>query len=139
MTSKPAVMDELGDPRRALPAPFVDSRGSIQTLVQAAITSVQVITSKADTLRANHWHRADSHYMYIVSGVMKYYHRAVGSKEKPTSYLLHAGDIVYTPSHVEHAAEFPEDCVFLNITTGPRDQTSYENDIVRIELIKPKS
>ncbi len=139
MNTDQAVLDNLANPRVALPSPFVDDRGKIQTLVQAEITSVQVITSKAGTVRANHWHRADSHYMYIVSGVMKYHHRAVGSKDAPTSFILKAGELVFTPSNVEHAAEFPEDCTFLNITTGPRDQETYENDIVRIELIKPKS
>ena len=138
MTARLATPEILADPVVPLPAPFVDDRGSIQTLVQDAITSVQVITSKAGSLRANHWHRADSHYMYIVSGVMKYYHRECGSSANPSSFTLRAGDLVYTPSHVEHAAEFPEDCEFLNITTGPRDQESYEADVVRVELVSPK-
>lgn len=139
MSADQALLDNLANPVITLPAPFVDDRGKIQTLVQAAITSVQVITSKAGTVRANHWHRADSHYMYIVSGVMNYYHRAVGSQEAPASFVLPAGSLVFTPSNIEHAAEFPEDCMFLNITTGPRDQETYENDIVRIELVKSKS
>ena len=138
MNSDRALLDNLADPVIKLPPPFVDDRGKIQTLVQAAITSVQVITSKAGTVRANHWHRADTHYMFIVSGQMKYYHRPVGSTEPPISYLLNAGELVYTPSNVEHAAEFPQDCMFLNITTGPRDQDTYENDITRIELVKQK-
>ena len=139
MTSRLATADVLANPVVPLPTPFVDERGAIQTLVQTDISSVQVITTKAGTVRANHWHRADSHYMYIISGVMTYYHRAVGSNEAPQSFTLKAGHLVYTPSNVEHAAEFPENCVFLNITTGPRDQETYEADIVRIELIKPKS
>jgi quercetin dioxygenase-like cupin family protein len=130
-----AILENLKNPLVALPKPFVDERGKIQTIVQAEISSVQVITSKAGSIRANHWHRADSHYMYIVSGTMKYHHRAVGSTEAPASFVLPAGSLVFTPSNVEHAAEFPEDCVFLNITTGPRDQETYENDIVRIQLI----
>ncbi|MBL6939883.1 MAG: hypothetical protein ISS15_19260 [Alphaproteobacteria bacterium] len=139
MTSHAPTPEILENPVMQLPAPFVDDRGKIQTLVQGEITSVQVITSKKGSLRANHWHRADSHYMYIVSGAMNYYHRAVGSKEAPSLFNLVAGDLVYTPSDVEHAAEFPQDCMFLNITTGPRDQKSYEADIVRVELVKPKS
>jgi quercetin dioxygenase-like cupin family protein len=139
MTDRNAAALILSNPLVPLPAPFTDDRGKIQTLVQAEINSVQVITSKAGSVRANHWHRADSHYMYIVSGAMNYYHRAVGSTQPPELVTLRAGELVYTPSNVEHAAEFPEDCVFLNITTGPRDQKSYEADLVRIELIKPKS
>lgn len=122
-----------------LPAPYVDERGAIQTLVQAAITSVQVITSKAGTIRANHWHKQDTHYMYVVSGSMIYYERPVGSMNAPDRIVMKTGDLVYTPSNAEHAVEFPEDCTFLNITTGPRDQDIYENDITRIELIKAKN
>ena len=128
----------LGDTLIELPKPFVDDRGAIQTLVQAAITSVQVITSKKGSVRANHWHKADSHYMYVVSGAMDYYHRPVGSQQPPACLKMKAGDLVFTPSYVEHAVEYPEDCMFLNITTGPRDQDVYEDDITRIELIKPK-
>jgi len=59
----------------SLPAPFEDSRGVIQTLVDGGIQSVQVITSKATTVRANHYHKTDSHFMYVIKGVMKYFHR----------------------------------------------------------------
>jgi hypothetical protein len=45
--------------------------------------------------------------------------------------------MVFTPPMVEHAVEFLEDSVFLNITGKPRDQGSYEQDLVRVELYKP--
>jgi len=120
-----------------LPAPFVDSRGVIQPLVEGGVHSVQVITSKASTVRANHFHKTDSHYMYVVQGVMKYYHRAAGDTAPPASFLVKTGQMVYTPPLVEHAVEFLEDSTFLNITGKPRDQGSYEDDLVRVELYKP--
>ncbi len=120
-----------------LPAPFEDERGKIQTLVDGGVQSVQIITSRANTIRANHYHRADSHFMYVVSGCMKYYHRPVGEKSPPALLLVKAGEMVFTPPLVEHAVEFPEDTVFLNITGKSRDQKSYEEDLVRVELVKP--
>lgn len=123
----------------SLPAPFEDARGVIQTLAEGGVHSVQIITSKANSIRANHYHRTDSHYMYIVSGAMKYYHRPVNDKSAPTWLLVTAGQLVYSPPMVEHAVEFVEDTVFLNITGKPRDQASYEDDLVRVELLKPKS
>lgn len=123
----------------SLPAPFEDARGVIQTLAEGGVHSVQIITSKANSIRANHYHRTDSHYMYIVSGTMKYYHRPVNDKSAPTWLLVTAGQLVYSPPMVEHAVEFVEDTVFLNITGKPRDQASYEDDLVRVELLKPKS
>jgi quercetin dioxygenase-like cupin family protein len=117
-----------------LPTPFVDDRGAIQTLVEGAITAVQVITSKKDTVRANHYHHDDTHYMYVVSGKMRYYYRPVGSSTDPEYVDVAAGQMVYTPALVEHAVHFLEDCAFLNITSGSREQTTYEDDITRIKL-----
>jgi len=45
--------------------------------------------------------------------------------------------LVFSPPLVEHAVEFLEDSVVLNITGKPRDQGSYENDLVRVNLYKP--
>ena len=120
-----------------LPAPFEDSRGRIQTLVDGGVQSVQVITSKANTVRANHFHKTDSHYMYVVSGSMRYYHRAAGDRSPPAMLLVREGEMVFTPPLVEHAVEFPEDTVFINITGKTREQKSYEDDLVRVELLKP--
>jgi quercetin dioxygenase-like cupin family protein len=124
------------NPIITLPAPFVDNRGAIQTLVDGGIQSVQVITSKAGTVRANHYHKTDSHFMYVVKGVMKYFHRPAGDKAAPTWLLVKAGQMVFTPPMVEHAVEFLEDSEFLNITGRPRDQGTYENDLIRVELHK---
>ncbi len=134
----PAPKPPAGGPLVRLPPPFVDVRGAIQTLIQGDIAAVQMITSKAGSIRANHYHRADWHYMYIVSGTMTYFYRAAGSKDKPQSLIVKAGEMVYTPPLVEHAVEYLEDSMFINMAGGPRDQTSYENDLVRVELIKPK-
>lgn len=124
-------------PRVPLPDAFEDARGRIQTLVDGGIQSVQVITSKANTVRANHFHKTDSHYMYVISGSMKYYHRPAGDRSTPAMVLIRQGEMVYTPPLVEHAVEFPEDTVFINITGKTREQKSYEDDLVRIELLKP--
>lgn len=121
----------------SLPAPYEDARGVIQTLVDGGIHSIQVITSKAGSVRANHFHRGDSHYMYVVKGNMRYFHRAAGDVSAPTWVYVKEGQMVFTPPMVEHAVEFLEDSVFLNITGKPRDQGSYEQDLVRVELYKP--
>ena len=120
-----------------LPAPFEDERGVIQTLVDGGIHSIQIITSKAGSTRANHYHRGDSHHMYVVSGNMRYYHRPVGDTSPPTWVYVKEGQMVFTPPMMEHAVEFLEDSVFLNITGMPRDQSSYEDDIIRVNLHKP--
>jgi quercetin dioxygenase-like cupin family protein len=127
----------LHAPGVRLPIPFEDARGRIQTLVDGGVQSVQVITSKANTVRANHFHKTDSHFMYVVSGSMKYYHRPAGDRSTPAMVLVKEGEMVFTPPLIEHAVEFPEDTVFINITGKTREQKSYEDDLVRVELVKP--
>jgi quercetin dioxygenase-like cupin family protein len=75
--------------------------------------------------------------MYVVSGRMKYFHRAAGETEAPTWLTIEAGQLVYSPPMVEHAVEFLEDSVFLNITGKSREQATYEDDLVRVNLHKP--
>jgi dTDP-4-dehydrorhamnose 3,5-epimerase-like enzyme len=119
-----------------LEKPFVDNRGAIQTLADADIRTAQIITSRKGTVRANHYHKTDWHYCYVVAGSIDYYHRPVGSKTKPEHILVKTGQVFFTPPMVEHAMVFPEDTTFLNLAGNKRDQKHYEEDLVRVELVK---
>ena len=118
-----------------LSAPYVDDRGSIQPLVAGDYKAAQMITSKAGTVRANHYHKDDSHHMYIISGEFDYYYRPTGSTEEPECVRVKAGEVVYTPPMYDHAVKFITDTAFINFASCDRDQSTYEDDIVRIELI----
>lgn len=113
----------------------VDARGSIQPLVDRLMKSAVLIESKKDSLRANHYHKTDWHYCYVVSGSIEYWHRPTGSTEKPTRMLVKAGEMVFTPPMVDHGMIFPEDCTFLTLSRNSRDQAAYEADVVRIDLL----
>ena len=113
-----------------------DKRGSIIKVMEGKITSVLVIPSKKGAVRANHYHKKDTHYVYIVSGKMRYTAKDLSKKRaRKQSVILKAGDLVYTPPMVAHAMEFLEDSVFLALTTELRDQKHYENDTTRIKLV----
>lgn len=118
-----------------LEAPFVDSRGSIQPLVDAAMESCVLISSKKGSVRANHFHQTDWHYCYVLSGSIDYYHRPQGSKAKPERVQISAGQMFFTPPMVEHAMVFPEDTVFLTFGRNSRAQEVYEADVVRVESL----
>ena len=63
------------EPMVSLEKPFVDARGSIQPLVDLMMRSAVLIESKKGTLRANHYHKTDWHYCYVLSGRIEYFHR----------------------------------------------------------------
>lgn len=114
---------------------YVDARGSIQPLVDTLMKSAVLIESKKGSLRANHYHKTDWHYCYVVSGSIEYWHRPTGSTEPPTLMLVKAGEMMFTPPMVDHGMVFPEDCTFLTLSRNSRDQEAYEADVVRIELL----
>lgn len=120
--------------------PFhVDERGEMSYLVddKTPITSVLLITSKKGAIRANHYHKKDTHYAYMLVGKMEYTYQDLKSKvKKKKAVIVKKGDIVYTPPMTIHAMKFLEDSVFLAITTKERDQKKYEKDTVRVELIE---
>jgi len=124
-----------------LEKPIVDERGYIQHLVsfpKPIVGSVVWIFSKKGTVRANHYHKVDWHYCFVVEGLIEYYYRDANSSIEPEKIMVQKGEIVYTPPLVEHAMVFLEDTTFLTISEGTRQQAAYEADLVRVELVNPR-
>lgn len=113
-------------------------RGAITKILDngTAIKSILLITSRAGSVRANHYHKKDSHYCYILSGKMEYSEKPVAGGDGETAVLA-AGDMVFTEPQMIHAMRFLEDTTFLAMATESRTQADYEADTVRIELVSP--
>lgn len=137
--SRPVTEEERREwpvrPLVTLPAAFEDARGSIQPLVDIDMKSAVLISSRKGTVRANHYHRTDWHFCYVVEGCIEYHHRPHGSDAEPEVLRVEKGQMVFTPPMVDHAMRFPEDTVFLTLGRNPRDQASYEADVVRVPLV----
>ena len=123
------------EPLVALEPAHADERGAIQGIVERMMRSAALITSKKGTVRANHYHKTDWHYCYMVSGAMEYYERPAGSSQKPRLLVVKSGQMVFTAPQVEHAMRFLEDTTWLTLSRNPRDQDAYEADVVRVRLI----
>ena len=131
-------LDILQNPILPLKKPYRDDRGIIQNLVslnESQMRSAVLIESKKGSLRANHYHKVDWHYCYIISGSIEYYYRPTNSDKEPIKILINAGQVFYTPPMVEHAMVFPEDTIFLTLGGGTRIHEDYENDLVRVNLV----
>jgi dTDP-4-dehydrorhamnose 3,5-epimerase-like enzyme len=129
-------IDWVAEPIIKLNKPFIDERGKIQNLISLnELQSVVIIESKKDTIRANHYHKTDWHYCYVMSGSIDYYSRKVDSDNDPVLTKIKSGDLFYTPHLVEHAMHFTKDTVFLTLGGGTRSHDDYESDLVRVKLI----
>ena len=121
----------------SLADPFVDARGAIQPLVDEDMKSCVLISSKQGTVRANHYHKTDWHYCYVLEGRIEYYHRPTGSDAAPEKVMVEAGQMFFTPPMVDHSMVFPEDTIFITWGRNSRLQEVYEADVVRIDSIEP--
>ena len=129
-------LDKWPEPiRTPLPPMFINAAGSIQNLLEKPCGGVAVIRSKAGSIRSQHYHLTDSHYLYVLSGCMHYYQREIGEKSVPAPIVVKAGEMVYTPPLVEHATLFPEDTVLVSMSKHARTHEAHEADLVRVKVI----
>jgi hypothetical protein len=119
-----------------LDPPFVNQNGTIQNLLLERFTSAALITSVPGAVRANHYHKTDWHYSYVLHGLIWYYWRAVGTRQALRHATFGAGTIFFTPPLVEHAMFFPEATSFLTLAKNVRDHAHHEADVVRVTLIE---
>ena len=115
-----------------------DDRGYIQSLVNFPMKNLSLISSVKGSVRSNHYHLTDWHYMYILSGSFNYYFRPTDSNEELQCVKVEAGEMIFTPPMEDHATVFLEDCKLLAMSRNPRDQEAYEKDVRRVILIDPE-
>lgn len=116
---------------------FTDERGDIIKLLddgKTNIKSVLLITCKKGAIRANHYHKKDTHYCYMLFGSMEYTEQDFKTKKNET-ILVNKGDMVFTPPMTPHAMKFLEESAFLTLATESRHHDHYEDDTVRIRII----
>jgi hypothetical protein len=114
---------------------FVDERGEIVNLLLSPITSMARISSKARTVRANHYHKTDWHYSYIESGEILYFERPIGSVDIPEPHVFKTGTMFFTKPNVEHAMLFSTDTIFYTFAKNERSHNSHESDVIRVSFI----
>ncbi len=121
---------------------FVDFRGAITRIInepKIKIQAVLLLTHQKGTIRGNHYHKKDSHWVYCLSGKFRYYEKDITKKNtKASSVILKPGDLVYSKPGIAHAMEAIVDTIFLAITTEKRQQKAYEADLVRVDIVGKK-
>ena len=113
-----------------------DIRGSIVSIVEEKTNNISIINCNCKTIRSNHFHKKDWHFMYILDGVMEYFFI---NKNKIFFMKLKKGDVVFTPPKEIHATYFPVKTVLLVASKNKRNQKTYEKDTIRKKFIDFKN
>jgi hypothetical protein len=113
-----------------------DRRGSIISVVEEKTNNISIINCNSKTIRSNHLHKKDWHFMYILNGIMEYFFI---NENKIFFMKLKKGDVVFTPPKEIHATYFPVKTVLLVASKNKRDQTTYEKDTIRKKFVDFKN
>lgn len=113
-----------------------DARGDIINVFEGQVGHVALITSKKGSVRANHYHKKDHQYIYLISGAYESHSLSADNASKKQVLKVRPGDIVYTPPLTAHAQKFTEDSVFLALSTLRREEGKYENDTIAFQVIE---
>tara|TARA_B100000686_G_C16003735_1_gene577932 strand:- start:41 stop:439 length:399 start_codon:yes stop_codon:yes gene_type:complete len=114
---------------------FRDKRGIILNLNNGLFGSCALIKSKKNSIRANHYHKKDWHYCYVLKGKIAYYYRKHGSKNKPKKMIINEGELFFTPPMVDHAMKFLTNTEFITLGRGSRTKINYDKDTHKIVII----
>lgn len=110
-----------------------DARGEIlNILTDSRIQHVALITSRAGSRRAAHFHplQSEGHqWMYLISGTYRSRSVPVDAEGRPTGEVVEQihipGDLSYVAPGVGHEYFFDLDSVFLNLSATGREHEGY--------------
>ena len=111
-----------------------DKRGYITSIIDENTSNTSIILSKKNSIRSNHYHKKDFHYMYLISGEMHYFYKKINGR-KLNYIFLKKGMVIFTPPNEIHTCFFSKDTKMLVSSKNPRDKRTYEMDTVRIEML----
>lgn len=110
---------------------FKDSRGSITDIVeQLNFNGATIISSKAGSVRGNHFHKQSVQHIYLLSGKM--ISRSKKVNEDLVEIELSKGDLISHDHNEAHMFEAIEDTTFIVLSSGLRTGSDYEKDTFRL-------
>ena len=118
---------------------FGDNRGFIQPLCDLNMKSASLIFTKANQWSANHYHKKDWYFIYVIKGEFEYYFRKTNSDEDTKKKIVTEGQLLFTGPMIDHAMLYTKETEILVVSKNPRDQKTYEEDTVRIDFMSHKN
>ena len=115
---------------------FKDKRGWLKKILDGNFSSCIEVYSKKGSVRANHYHKKDKHFIYIISGEILYFRRDIKKNAKSKVALMKKNDLFFTPTMQEHMAYFTKNTHFLSFSTRKRTKFDYEKDLIRVNMEK---
>jgi nucleoside-diphosphate-sugar epimerase/SAM-dependent methyltransferase len=106
---------------------FIDFRGKISNYnLTEPINLIGLITSKKNTVRANHFHPIQEQKCLVTEGCfISVFKDLLSEDNKIITQVINSGEITVTKPNVAHAMIFVENTTFLNLVRGEREHKNY--------------
>ena len=105
---------------------FSDERGCLTQLVHKGFNQYNIIFSKKDVFRGNHYHKENREAFFVITGSFKLKLEKDGKKEE---YIFKAGDMFLVPAYVIHCFTYLEDCWLASMYDIGVEHTDGTKDI----------
>ena len=115
---------------------FRDERGYLLKILDKGFSSCIEIFSKKGSIRANHYHKKDEHFCYVLKGEILFFYRNRKKGAKLNFKIMKKGDLFFTTYDQDHMAYFLKTTHFLSYSSRKRSEIDYENDLVRLNMDK---
>ena len=115
---------------------FRDERGYLLKILDKGFSSCIEIFSKKGSIRANHYHKKDEHFCYVLKGEILFFYRNRKKRSKLNYKVMKKGDLFFTTYEQDHMAYFLKETHFLSYSSRKRSKIDYENDLVRLNMDK---
>jgi len=113
---------------------FKDERGYLLKILDKGFSSCIEIFSKKGSIRANHYHKKDEHFCYVLKGEILFFYRNRKKGSKLNYKIMKKGDLFFTTYDQDHMAYFLKSTHFLSYSSRKRSQLDYEKDLVRLNM-----
>lgn len=106
---------------------YIDKRGKISNYeLTESINLIGLITSKKNTVRANHYHPIQEQKCLVTEGrFISVFKNLLGADQPMITHVVNKGDITVTKPNVAHAMVFSKNTTFLNLVRGEREHNNY--------------
>ena len=106
---------------------YVDKRGKISNYeLTESINLIGLITSKKNTVRANHYHPIQEQKCLVTEGrFISVFKNLLDIDQPIITQVVNKGDITVTKPNVAHTMVFTENTTFLNLVRGEREHANY--------------
>ena len=81
---------------------FKDKRGWLKKILDGNFSSCIEVYSKKGSIRANHYHKKDKHFIYVINGEILYFYKDRKKRAKTIFKIMKKSDLFFTPSMQEH-------------------------------------